>query len=56
MNPLLCVNWCVVNKGFCALMWGLVVVLAVVILSHAAHPGLIAHHQLHAGRAALGGP
>lgn len=44
MRPLLFVNWRSVHRGFCALMWLIAVVLAVVVIAHTALPAGSAHH------------
>jgi hypothetical protein len=46
MKPLLFVNWRRVHAMFCGLMWLIAVVLAVVVLAHAATPADAAHHAV----------
>lgn len=47
MRPLLFVNWRSVHRGFCGLMWVIAVILAVVLLAHAALPAGSGHHAAH---------
>jgi hypothetical protein len=49
MRPLSFVNWRSVNRGFCCVMWGIVLVLAVVVLAHTGNGGA-AHHMAITGR------
>jgi hypothetical protein len=46
VKPLLFVNWRRVHAMFCALMWMIAVVLAVVVIAHAALPADSAHHAV----------
>ncbi|MHB8691416.1 MAG: hypothetical protein ACYDHH_09240 [Solirubrobacteraceae bacterium] len=43
MQPLGFVNWRHVNRYFCAFMWTVVFVLALVVLSHLFHSGAVSH-------------
>lgn len=49
MGPLGFVNWRSVNRAFCFVMWGIVFVLAMVVLAHTGD-GTAAHHMSIAGR------
>ncbi len=44
VKPLLFVNWRRVHTGFCAVMWIVAVILAIVVLAHFAVPAAAAHH------------
>jgi hypothetical protein len=44
MKPLLFVNWRRVHAGFCAVMWIVAVILAIIVLAHVAVAADAAHH------------
>jgi hypothetical protein len=43
MQPLGFVNWRHVNRYFCVFMWTVVLVLALVVLSHLSDTGAVSH-------------
>ena len=43
MQPLGFVNWRVVNRYFCGLMWLVAIVLALIVLTHLVHASSVAH-------------
>ena len=43
MQPLAFVNWRTVNRYFCALMWLVAFVLALIVITHLAHAAPAAH-------------
>jgi hypothetical protein len=44
MGPLRFVDWHAVNTYFCVAMWLLVAVLAIVIVGHVVHAGVVVGH------------
>ena len=44
MKPQLFVNWRSVHKGFCAVMWIVATILAVIVIAHVAVPPDAAYH------------
>lgn len=44
MKPLLFVNWRSVHRGFCAVMWIVAMILAIIVIAHMATPADAAHH------------
>jgi hypothetical protein len=44
VKPLLFVNWRSVHAGFCAVMWIVAAILAIIVIVHMAVPADAAHH------------